>query len=257
MKASRNAVLQVCVLALALGGAGLPGIAAAQSGHDGHAGHAQHADHTNHTNHADHSKHADHTDHANHDKHVSLASQPDRQAEDAVVRFANVRLLDQHNRERRLESDVIGDRIVVMDFVYTTCTTVCPVVSAIMGEVQARLGERVGRDVALVSMTVDPVRDTPSKLREYAQARGAGPGWSWLTGSASAVNETLKGLGTWTPDFEDHPVVMMVGDGRSGKWTRYYGFADPAALVAQVESLTAARAAHAESLTAAHAAATE
>lgn len=178
--------------------------------------------------------HAGHANHANHD--VKLP-------EDVTVRFPDVMLLDQNSKERRLKSEVIGDRIVVMDFVYTSCTTVCPVVSAIMGEVQQMLGGRVGREVALVSLTVDPVRDTPARLRDYARSRGAGAGWSWLTGSTTAVNDTLKGLGTWTPNFEDHPVVMMVGDGRSGKWTRFYGFADPAMLVAQVESLIAARAA--------------
>ncbi|NMG46158.1 SCO family protein [Aromatoleum toluvorans] len=181
--------------------------------------------------------HAEHAAKANHG-----ASDP-RRPDDVTVRFPDVPLLDQHSRERRLESDVIGDRVVVMDFVYTSCTTVCPVASAIMAEVQQKLAGRVGREVALVSLTVDPVRDTPARLRDYARARGAGEGWSWLTGSAPAVNDTLKGLGTWTPDFEDHPVVMMVGDGRTGKWTRFYGFADPAMLVAQVESLIAARAA--------------
>lgn len=181
-----------------------------------------------------HAGHANHANHANHD--VKLP-------EDVTVRFPDVMLLDQNSKERRLKSEVIGDRIVVMDFVYTSCTTVCPVVSAIMGEVQQKLGGKVGREVSLVSLTVDPVRDTPARLRDYARSRGAGAGWSWLTGSTTAVNDTLKGLGTWTPNFEDHPVVMMVGDGRTGKWTRFYGFADPAMLVAQVESLIAARAA--------------
>ncbi|NMG32375.1 SCO family protein [Aromatoleum evansii] len=184
--------------------------------------------------HAAHAGHANHANHANSD--IKLP-------EDVTVRFADVLLLDQNSKERRLKSEVIGDRIVVMDFVYTSCTTVCPVVSAIMGEVQQKLGGKVGREVALVSLTVDPVRDTPARLRDYARSRGAGAGWSWLTGSTTAVNDTLKGLGTWTPNFEDHPVVMMVGDGRTGKWTRFYGFADPAMLVAQVESLIAARAA--------------
>lgn len=181
--------------------------------------------------------------HAGHSGHANHAGADLKLPEDVAVRFADVTLLDQDSRERRLKADVIGDRIVVMDFVYTSCTTVCPVVSAIMGEVQQKLAGRVGREVALVSMTVDPVRDTPARLRDYARARGAGAGWSWLTGSTTAINDTLKGLGTWTPNFEDHPVVMMVGDGRSGKWTRFYGFADPAMLVAQVESLIAARAA--------------
>lgn len=231
----RTRIMRAGLIALAVAVAAgmiVPGLARAHSEHamkpqatqvaaaDAHAGHAGHANHANHANHAD----------------MKLP-------EDVTVRFPDVKLLDQNSRERSLKSDVIGDRIVVMDFVYTSCTTVCPVVSAIMGEVQQKLGGRVGREVALVSLTVDPVRDTPARLRDYARSRGAGAGWSWLTGSTTAVNDTLKGMGTWTPNFEDHPVVMMVGDGRSGKWTRFYGFADPAMLVAQVESLIAARAA--------------
>jgi len=247
MKASRKTVLQSCVLALALaGGLTQPREATAHAEHVQRAvtAHAAHVSrdvnvHAEHAVTPEPAGRASATSHANH-------AAAEKRAEGVKVRFADVALLDQNNRERRLESDVIGDRIVVMDFVYTSCTTVCPVVSAIMSEVQGKLGARVGRDVALVSMSVDPVRDTPARLRDYARARGAGPGWSWLTGSATAVNDTLKGLGTWTPDFEDHPVVMMVGDGRSGQWTRFYGFADPAALVAQVESLTAARGAAAK-----------
>jgi protein SCO1/2 len=229
ISASTAPALQSCVLALALAvGLTLPREATA---HAEHAAKVEHAGHASATSPADHANHAAHGGHGAADKRV----------EGAVVRLPDVTLRDQDNRERRLKADVIGDRIVVMDFVYTSCTTVCPVVSAIMGEVQGRLGERVGRDVALVSMTVDPVRDTPARLRDYARTHGAGAGWSWLTGSTTAVNETLKGLGTWTPDFQDHPVVVMVGDGRSGQWTRFYGFADPAALVARVEALTAAR----------------
>ncbi|MBD5801747.1 hypothetical protein AZOA_11710 [Azoarcus sp. Aa7] len=230
----RTRIMRGSLIALAVAVAAgmiVPGLARAHSEHamkpqatqvaaaDAHAGHAGHANHANH------------------------AASDMKLPEDVTVRFPDVKLLDQNSRERSLKSDVIGDRIVVMDFVYTSCTTVCPVVSAIMGEVQQKLGGRVGREVALVSLTVDPVRDTPARLRDYARARGAGAGWSWLTGSTTAVNDTLKGMGTWTPNFEDHPVVMMVGDGRSGKWTRFYGFADPAMLVTQVESLIAARAA--------------
>ncbi|AKU10078.1 uncharacterized protein SCO1/SenC/PrrC [Azoarcus sp. CIB] len=230
----RTRIMRASLIALAVSVAAsiiVPGLARAHSEHamkpqptqvaaaDAHAGHGGHANHANHAN-----------------SDIKLP-------EDVTVRFPDVKLLDQNSRERSLKSDVIGDRIVVMDFVYTSCTTVCPVVSAIMGEVQQKLGGRVGREVALVSLTVDPVRDTPARLRDYARSRGAGAGWSWLTGSTTAVNDTLKGMGTWTPNFEDHPVVMMVGDGRSGKWTRFYGFADPAMLVAQVESLIAARAA--------------
>lgn len=161
--------------------------------------------------------------------------------ESARVRLADVQLIDQHERPQRLKDDVVAERIVVVGFIYTSCTTVCPVVSAILQKVQERLGERLGNEVQLVSISVDPLRDSPQRLREYASRYQAGPGWIWLTGSLPAVTETLKGLGTWSADFTAHPPVIMVGDGRSGEWTRYYGFTDPAVLVARVDALEAAR----------------
>ena len=173
-----------------------------------------------------------------HAAHLQAHAQP---PESAKVRLADVQLTDQHAHPLRLKEDVVGDRIVVMGFIYTSCTTVCPVVSAIMQKVQARLGEQVGREVQLVSISVDPLRDTPQRLREYSSLYHAGPGWTWLTGPVPAVTDTLKGLGTWSANFTDHPPVIMVGDGRSGEWTRYYGFTDPGVLVARVDALGAAR----------------
>ncbi|MCY1544875.1 hypothetical protein D9M68_807850 [compost metagenome] len=128
-----------------------------------------------------------------------------------------------------------------MGFVYTSCTTVCPVISAIMQKLQTQLGERAGREVQLISLSIDPLRDTPERLHEYAGRFGAGSGWRWLTGSSEAVSETLKGLGTWTANYEEHPPLIMVGDGRTQQWTRFYGFTDPAVLMARVDELSAAR----------------
>jgi len=165
---------------------------------------------------------------------------PQARAEGAEVRFADVPLTDQHGRELRL-ADAVGERIVVMGFVYTSCTTVCPMISAIMQKVQAQLGERIGAEVGLLSISVDPLRDSPARLLEYSRAYQAGPGWSWLTGQAAAVDETLRGLGVWSADYASHPPTLLVGDGRSGQWTRYYGFTDPAVLVGRVEALAEAR----------------
>lgn len=176
-------------------------------------------------------------EHAGHAGHQTQAQPP----EAAQVQFADVELTDQHGRPVRLKDEVVGDKIVVMGFIYTSCTTVCPVVSAIMQKVQAQLGEMVGSEVQLVSISVDPLRDTPQRLREYASQYQAGPGWTWLTGPVPAVSDTLKGLGTWSADFTTHPPVIMVGDGRSQQWTRFYGFTDPAVLVGRVYALGAAR----------------
>lgn len=163
----------------------------------------------------------------------------------ATVRGLDTKLIDQDGRALNLQREVIGTRIVVVDFVYTTCTTVCPLASAIFADLQTQLGERVGRDVVLLTLTVDPVRDTPQKLKAYAAKFGAGPGWSWMTGSPVAVSEVLKGLGAYTPDFTQHPQMMLVGDGRSGSWTRFSGLPDPKLLADHVRRLDQQRSARA------------
>ena len=137
--------------------------------------------------------------------------------------------------------DLVGDHLVVMGFIYTSCTTVCPVVSSIMAKVQKQLGGRVGEEVQLVSISVDPQRDDPKRLQTYAKTFQAGPGWSWLTGTPYAVNETLKGLGSFSANLGEHPPLILVGDGRTGKWTRFYGFTDPALLVSEIDRLSAKR----------------
>ncbi|WP_256675785.1 SCO family protein [Pseudomonas sp. R5(2019)] len=174
---------------------------------------------------------------AGHEGHAPAAPQRER----AEVRFADVSLLDQNGMPVRLEKDLVGDKIVLMGFIYTSCSTVCPVVSSIMGKVQKQLGGRVGDEVQLVSISVDPLRDDPKRLQGYARKFQDGPGWSWLTGTQYAVTETLKGLGSFNPDLKNHPPLILVGDGRSGHWTRFYGFTDPAVLVSEIERLGARR----------------
>lgn len=161
--------------------------------------------------------------------------------ENVSVALSNKPLNDQDGRSLRLKNDLIGDRIAVVTFVYTSCTTVCPVVSTIMSDLQKKLGSRLDRDVRLVSLSVDPARDTPSRLKSYATQYDAKPGWFWLTGPSASVTEALKGFGAYTADFENHPVIVMIGDGRTGKWSRHYGLSNADKLLAQVDSYLAAR----------------
>ncbi len=150
-------------------------------------------------------------------------------------------LRDQDGREVRFKRDILDDRVVVMDFVYTTCTTVCPVLTALMKKLQDRLGERLGKDVFLVSVTVDPVHDTPSKLKAYASRHGAKAGWIWLTGEKHRVDKVLKGLGAYSADYTQHPAMVLVGDAGSGTWKRFYGFPSIDQIEKAVEALLAKR----------------
>jgi protein SCO1/2 len=167
-------------------------------------------------------------------KSESAATQASVQLHDSV-------LLTQDGDAVHFVGDVIADRIVVMDFVYTTCTTVCPVLSAIFGQVQHQLGGRLGTDVHMVSVSVDPGRDTPERLKAYAAGLKARPGWVWLTGDKTSIDKVLRGLGAYTPDFEDHPSMILVGDARSGTWKRFFGFPGPDKILAAVEELETAR----------------
>ncbi|WP_238066415.1 MULTISPECIES: SCO family protein [Pseudomonas] len=179
--------------------------------------------------------------HGGHDHNGHAEQPPAARQEKASVRFADVSLLNQDGMPVRLEKDLVGDHLVVMGFIYTSCTTVCPVVSSIMGKVQQQLGGRVGQDIHLVSISVDPQRDDARRLQDYAKAFQKGPGWSWLTGTPYAISETLKGLGSFSADLSQHPPLILVGDGRTGHWTRYYGFTDPAVLIDEINRLGARR----------------
>ena len=177
-----------------------------------------------------------------HAQHRAMLAKPQpSRGSSTVVQLHDRPLLTQDGESVRFATDIIGDRIVVIDFVYTTCTTVCPVLSAIFGQVQDRLGERLGRQVSLVSVSVDPGRDTPQRLKAYADRHQARDGWVWLTGDKTTVDQVLQELGAYTPDFEDHPSMVLVGDGQAGTWVRFFGFPGPDQLMAAVDELVAAR----------------
>jgi protein SCO1/2 len=172
---------------------------------------------------------ADEDPHAKHRAMMKQKSQP--AAESADIELRDHLLMDQDGRELMFVGDVIGENIVVMDFVYTTCTTICPVLSALFTQVQGQLGDAVGDEVTLVSMSVDPVRDTPQRLKAYSAKHRAGEGWLWLTGPKADVEDVLTGLGAYTPSFEDHPSMVLIGDGRTGEWKRLFGFPNPDRIV--------------------------
>ena len=159
------------------------------------------------------------------------------------VKLDDQPLIDQDGKTVRFRTDVVGDRIVVVDTFFTTCGLICPILGAIMMDLQEQLGNRLGRDVALISISVDPVTDIPARLKQYSAQWEARPGWLFLTGGKSNVDQVLKGLGLYTPNFADHPSTFLVGDGRTGEWTRFYGFATPEQLMEKVTALTGKRAA--------------
>ena len=172
-----------------------------------------------------------------------MKAQAEQKAQAALLEIRDAQLITQDGETKSLSSDIVGDRIVVVDFVYTTCTTVCPVLSAVLMQVQDQLGDRLGTEVVLVSISVDPQRDTPTRLKNYSSKLRARDGWMWLTGDKDVVDEVLRDFGAYTPNFEDHPAMVLVGDGTTGEWSRFLGFPGANHIVDKINELAAARAA--------------
>jgi len=146
-------------------------------------------------------------------------------------------MLNQFGDKVDLREEVIGNRIVAINFVYTTCTTVCPVISSIFSMVQNRLTGISDKDIALITVTVDPTRDTPHRLLSYSKSFSPGAGWSWLTGDKKTVDKVLSAMGAYTQNFEDHPAMVLIGDDSKSEWYRFYGFPAPNAIESKLREL--------------------
>ena len=158
------------------------------------------------------------------------------------IAVLDLEVRDQDGVQHKFASDVIAGNIVALNFVYTSCATACPLTSAIFASVQTKLGERLGQHVRLVSMSINPVIDTPARLKEYAERFHAGPDWIWLTGEKQPVERILKGMGVYTADYTGHPPTFLVGDASRNVWFRFNGLPGRDQIVAKIDALLAARA---------------
>jgi len=151
--------------------------------------------------------------------------------------FGEIPLVDQDGQTRRLYSDLLRGKVVVIDFMFTSCTGACPIMSTNFAKIQDWLGDRLGKDVYLLSVSVDPVNDTPAKLKEYAARFKARPGWYFLTGSKENVDAALRKLGNYVETPEAHQNLFIIGNERSGLWKKAFGLAQPEALIPIVQSV--------------------
>jgi len=148
--------------------------------------------------------------------------------------FAGISLVDQNGRRVELYRDVMAGHTVVMHTFFAHCTASCPVTMNTLKALQARLGDRLGADVRLVSITVDPSHDTPSALHDYAARLDAHPGWYFLTGTREEVDAALKRIGQYTDDPADHMDLLIAGNDRTGLWKKILAAAPAASVSALV-----------------------
>ena len=155
----------------------------------------------------------------------------------AAKYFTDVELVNQDGKTVRFYTDVLKGKTVVVNAFFTTCTSVCPPMNRNMEKIQEALGDRVGKDVFFVSITVDPETDTPVRLKEYSKKFHAGPGWMFLTGKKENLDWALYKLGQYVEAKDDHTTVFIIGNEPTGLWKKAFGMANIAELVQVVESV--------------------
>ena len=106
-----------------------------------------------------------------------------------------------------------------------------------MEKIQAHLGDRVGRDMRLLSISVDPVNDTPARMKEYAARFHAKPGWYLLTGSKENVEAVLRKLGQWVDEPSDHQTLFLIGNDRTGLWKKAFALAPADQVLPVIDSV--------------------
>jgi protein SCO1/2 len=150
----------------------------------------------------------------------------------------DVVLTNQHAQPVSLAGLVRG-KTVVVSFVFTRCTTICPPIGIQLSRLRRQLGDSAGKDVELISISLDPAHDTPEKLREWGERFGAGPGWTLLTGAEKDIEKVLKALTVYKPAKEEHSPIVLIGNGLTGEWIRAHALSAPDGLLRSLERLRA------------------
>lgn len=162
---------------------------------------------------------------------------PDR-AQKARDYFTNTVLVDQDGKDVRFYEDVLKDRVVVIDFIFTRCPSACPLLTQKLLQTRAALAGSA--DVHFVSISIDPDNDSPAELRAFAKKQGAsGPGWTFLTGKKADIQHVVKRLGQWTDAPEDHSTVFIAGNARTNHWIRLRPDSPPKVMAAELQRLAA------------------
>jgi protein SCO1/2 len=150
--------------------------------------------------------------------------------------IADLPVITQDGATVHFDRDLVQGRVVAMNFIFTSCTTICPTMGATFARVQKLLGDR--KDVSLISVSIDPVNDTPERLAAWSHRFGAGPGWTLVTGRPTDITEVLKSLGVYTASPASHTPVVLVGNEMTGQWERVDGLAAPKAIVAAIDRVS-------------------
>ena len=158
---------------------------------------------------------------------------------DARAYFTDTLLLTQDGRPVQFYSDVLKDRVVLLNVVYTNCKDACPLITRKLKEVRAALGEPLASKVHFISISSDPENDSPQALKAFAaKNEAADPNWTFLTGDKPSVDFVLARLGQLGETVEGHSTLLIAGDVGAKRWSKIRPDAAPVAIAERLKLLT-------------------
>ncbi len=159
--------------------------------------------------------------------------QMDTKRTEADIELPKVQLIRSDGKKVQFQDELADGRIVVLSFIYTTCTAICPMTSQTIYKLQGKLGGALDK-VHLVSVSIDPEQDTPKRLAEYAEKYRASKYWDHYTGTVEASVAVQKAFGVYRGDKMNHAPVTLIWNGKGKSWVRIDGFASPDDLLHEV-----------------------
>ncbi|AVD90322.1 MULTISPECIES: SCO family protein [unclassified Pseudomonas] len=157
---------------------------------------------------------------------------------DAHTWFTDTLLVDQNGRALRFYSDVLKDKVVMLNVIFTHCNDACPLITRKLQEVRTAMGPELANQVTFISISSDPLNDTPAALKAYARKQGVdGPNWLFLTGDKASVDLVLGRIGQFLPSPEQHSTQLIAGDVAGKRWSKIRPDAPPVAIAQRMQLL--------------------
>lgn len=163
-------------------------------------------------------------------------------AEDEIERareyFTNLELINQDGETVRFFDDVLKDKVVVVNFIFTSCEGACPLMTFKLSQVRDQFEGQIGDSLQFVSLSIDPERDTPAAMKAFAQEHNADhEGWVWLTGNPDHLDSIIKRLGQFAEDIESHSTMMLAGNVNAAHWVKIQPYELPSQIAQKLALL--------------------
>ena len=135
----------------------------------------------------------------------------------------DLQVLDQNGQTRQFYTDLIKNKTVAINFIFTRCGFTCPLLGVKFGALQRKLNDHQAEPVQLISVSTDPLNDTPQRLKAWLNKYGTEKNWTLVTGEKSTIDQLLKAMQAFAPDINDHSTLILIGNDRNHQWKRLDG----------------------------------